>query len=66
MLIKEFCGGKAGWNDRVIVIETDLKPASEPGWPLPGVLPNTLPLLAFDLRKSSNDHHPLSLPCGPF
>ena len=29
MLIKEFCGGKAGWNDRAIFIKTDLKPASE-------------------------------------
>ena len=23
MLIKEFCGGKAGWNDRAIFIETN-------------------------------------------
>ena len=23
MLIKEFCGGKAGWNDRSLFIETD-------------------------------------------
>ena len=29
MLIKEFCGGQAWWNDRAIFIETDLKPASE-------------------------------------
>ena len=25
-MIKEFCGGKAGWNDRAIFIKTDLKP----------------------------------------
>ena len=23
MLIKEFCGGKAGWNDRAVFIETN-------------------------------------------
>ena len=26
----QFCGGKAGWNDRAIFIETDLKPVSKP------------------------------------
>ena len=26
LMIKEFCGGKARWNDRAIFIETDLKP----------------------------------------
>ena len=25
MLIKEFCGGKAGWNDRAVFIETDFR-----------------------------------------
>ena len=29
-MIKEFCGGQAGWNDRAVFIETDLKPASDP------------------------------------
>ena len=24
MLIKEFCGGKAGWNDGAVFIKTDL------------------------------------------
>ena len=28
LMMKEFCGGKAGWNDRAIFIETDLVPAS--------------------------------------
>ena len=28
-MIKEFCEGKAGWTDRAIFTETDLKPASE-------------------------------------
>ena len=30
MLMKEFCGGKAGWNDRAIFIVTDVMPASDP------------------------------------
>ena len=25
MLIEEFCGGKAGWNDRATFIETDFR-----------------------------------------
>ena len=29
-MIKEFCGGKAGWSDKAIFIEIDLKPASKP------------------------------------
>ena len=51
--MKEFCRGKAGWNDRAIVIETDLKPASKPvhlhwvfsnsGKVMPTALPSDLP-----------------------
>lgn len=28
LMIKEFCGGSAGWNDRADFSETNLKPAS--------------------------------------
>ena len=28
MLIKEFCGGKAGWNDRAVFIEIDFRQPS--------------------------------------
>ena len=28
LIMKEFCGSKAGWNDRAIFIETDLKSMS--------------------------------------
>ena len=51
--MKEFCRGKAGWNDSAIFIETDLKPVSEPVQPhsvfsnpdkvLPNALPSALP-----------------------
>ena len=51
MLTKGFHGGKAGWNDRAIFIETDLKPVSKPGQPLPGVL-----------RKSTSSHPPFLCP----
>ena len=37
LLIKEFCGGKAGWNDRAIFIETHLNHASKPVWPHSGI-----------------------------
>ena len=29
---ERICEGKAGWNDRAVFTETDLKPASEPVW----------------------------------
>ena len=46
-------GGKAGWNDKEVFIETNLEPASKPEWPhwvfsnsgkvMPNALPSALP-----------------------
>ena len=79
LVIKEFCGGKAGCNNRAIFIETDLKPVSEPVWPHSGIhksmakfYPMLCPLLyqkssqAFDLRKSTSNHPPFSACAGLF
>ena len=60
MMIKEFCGGKSGWNDRVIFIETDPTPPSESdaaaiwysqiyGKVLPKTLPSALPEILSSL-----------------
>ena len=75
LLIKEFCGGKAGWNDRAILSETDLKPAPKPVWPHSGIhisMAKFCPMLyqnsswAFDLRKSAINHPTFSACLGLF
>ena len=38
MLIKEFCKGKAGWNDRAVFIETDLIPHQSRSGRFSGIL----------------------------
>ena len=73
MLIKEFCGGKAGWNDRAVFIKTDLSLASEQSV-APHLMFSNLgqsnakrfcPLpyqnsYAFDLRNSTKCHPSVS------
>ena len=72
LMIKEFCGGKPGWNDRAIFTETHLKPASEPVWPQSGIhkslakfCPMLCPLESLILGNQQVTTH-LSLPVQAF
>ena len=61
LVIKRVYGGEAGWTDRAIFIETDLKPASRlvrphqallnPGKVLPKALPSILSEILSNLRS---------------
>ena len=79
MLIKDFCRGQAGWNDRAICIETDHEPASDQSAAARLAFSNLWQSNAkhFVLCPLRNPNEPsilrnlpitttLSLVCGPF